>query len=78
VSDLALYHEIHGARRPLVLLHGAMSTIETSFEFVLPEFAKTQLVIAIEQQAHGRAPMILTFLNTEDRKGGDGGQDHRA
>jgi pimeloyl-ACP methyl ester carboxylesterase len=58
VSDLELYHEVHGAGRPLVLLHGAMSTIETSFEFVLPEFAKTRLVIAIEQQAHGRSPDI--------------------
>jgi hypothetical protein len=30
VSELELYHEIHGTGRPLVLLHGAMSTIETS------------------------------------------------
>jgi pimeloyl-ACP methyl ester carboxylesterase len=58
VSDLELYHEVHGAGRPLVLLHGAMSTVETSFEFVLPEFARTRLVIAIEQQAHGRTPDI--------------------
>jgi pimeloyl-ACP methyl ester carboxylesterase len=58
VSDLELYHEVHGAGRPLVLLHGAMSTVETSFEFVLPEFARTRRVIAIEQQAHGRTPDV--------------------
>ena len=35
-----------------------MSTIETSFEAVLPELAKTRLVIAIEQQSHGRTPDV--------------------
>src|SRR5262245_66284944 len=35
-----------------------MSTIETSFDFVLSRFAKTRLVIAVEQQAHGRTPDI--------------------
>ena len=58
MSDLELYHELHGAGRPLVLLHGAMSTIETSFGEVLPAFAETRHVIAIEQQAHGRTPDI--------------------
>jgi pimeloyl-ACP methyl ester carboxylesterase len=53
-----LYYEIHGAGRPLVLLHGAMSTIETSFGAVLPEFAKTRRVVAIEQQGHGRTADI--------------------
>jgi len=31
VNGLEIYYEVHGADRPLVLLHGAMSTIETSF-----------------------------------------------
>jgi hypothetical protein len=42
VNELALYHEVHGTGRPLVLLHGAMSTIETSFGEVLPAFAETR------------------------------------
>jgi pimeloyl-ACP methyl ester carboxylesterase len=50
---VGLYHEIYGAGRPLVLLHAAMSTIETSFGAVLPELAKTRRVVAIEQQGHG-------------------------
>jgi pimeloyl-ACP methyl ester carboxylesterase len=37
-----------------VLLHGGGSTIETSFGRVIPHFAKTRRVIAIERQAHGR------------------------
>jgi pimeloyl-ACP methyl ester carboxylesterase len=30
VNGLKLYYEIHGSGRPLVLLHGGLSTIETS------------------------------------------------
>ena len=65
VSELELYHEVHGAGRPLVLLHGAMSTIETSFEEVLPAFAGTRQVIAIEQKAHGRTPDVDRPLSYE-------------
>lgn len=31
-----LYYEIHGAGRPLILLHGGMTTIDTSFGQILP------------------------------------------
>lgn len=31
VNGLSMYYEIHGAGRPLVLLHGALTTIEGSF-----------------------------------------------
>jgi pimeloyl-ACP methyl ester carboxylesterase len=58
VSDLELYHEVHGSGPPLVLLHGALSTIETSFGTVMPLFAESRQVIAIEQQAHGRTPDV--------------------
>jgi pimeloyl-ACP methyl ester carboxylesterase len=53
VNGLTMYYEVHGAGRPLVLLHGALSVIGTSFGKVLPSLAKTRQVIAIEQQAHG-------------------------
>jgi pimeloyl-ACP methyl ester carboxylesterase/DNA-binding transcriptional ArsR family regulator len=53
VNGLNMYYEIHGTGQPLVLLHGALSAIETSFGKVLPSLAKTRQVIAIEQQAHG-------------------------
>lgn len=58
VNGINLYYEIHGSGTPLVLLHGGGSTISTSFGRILPELAKTQQVIALELQAHGR---------TEDR-----------
>jgi pimeloyl-ACP methyl ester carboxylesterase len=53
VNGLEMYYEIHGAGRPMVLLHGALMTIE-QFQQLLPSLAKTRQVIAIEQQAHGR------------------------
>jgi len=31
VNGLKMYYEIHGSGRPLVLLHGNLSTIGTSF-----------------------------------------------
>ncbi|HEX6482437.1 MAG TPA: alpha/beta hydrolase [Ktedonobacteraceae bacterium] len=53
VHGLAMYYEIHGEGFPLVLLHGGLSTIGTSFGKVLPGLAGGRQVIAIEQQAHG-------------------------
>jgi pimeloyl-ACP methyl ester carboxylesterase len=53
VNGLDMYYEIQGAGRPLVLLHGALMTIEGCGE-LLPSLAKTRQVIAVEQQAHGR------------------------
>jgi pimeloyl-ACP methyl ester carboxylesterase len=57
VNGLDMYYEIHGAGRPLVLLHGALMTIE-GFEQLLPSLAQSRQVIAIEQQAHGRTADI--------------------
>ena len=54
VNGLRVYYEMHGSGEPLVLLHGGGSTIETSFGRVIPLFAKTRRVVAIERQAHGR------------------------
>jgi hypothetical protein len=42
-------HEARGDDRPLVLLHGAMSTIGTSFGKLLPSMALTHRVVTIEQ-----------------------------
>jgi pimeloyl-ACP methyl ester carboxylesterase len=58
VNGLNMYYEIHGTGRPLVLLHGNLSAIDTSFGKLLPALAKTRQVIAIEQQAHGRTADI--------------------
>ena len=53
VNGLEMYYEIDGSGPPLVLLHGALMTIENFAELV-PSLAKTRQVIAVEQQAHGR------------------------
>src|SRR5436190_19292852 len=59
-----MYYEIHGNGRPqvptvpLVLLHGNLSTISTSFGKVLPQLSSTRRIIAVEQQGHGHTADI--------------------
>jgi pimeloyl-ACP methyl ester carboxylesterase len=66
VNGLELYYELHGAGRPLVLIHGGGSTIETSFGRILPLLARTHQVIAVELQAHGHTRDIDRELSFED------------
>jgi pimeloyl-ACP methyl ester carboxylesterase len=54
VNGLRLYYEVHGEGPPLVLLHGAYMTIESTFGKLIPAFAETRQVIAVELQGHGR------------------------
>ncbi|MCB0685571.1 MAG: alpha/beta hydrolase [Saprospiraceae bacterium] len=54
VNGLKMYYEIYGEGKPLVLIHGGGSTIQSSFEKVIPLFAKNRKVVAVELQAHGR------------------------
>src|ERR1700686_2443192 len=53
-----MYYEIYGSGQPLVLLHGNISTIGTSFGKVLPMLASTRRIIAVEQQGHGHTADI--------------------
>jgi pimeloyl-ACP methyl ester carboxylesterase len=69
VNGLKLYFEIHGSGRPLVLLHGGGSTIETTFGRILPDLAKTHRVIAVELQAHGHSKDIDRPLSFEQDAG---------
>ena len=54
VNGLKMYYEIYGQGKPLVLIHGGGSTIQSNFEKVIPLFSKNRKVIAVELQAHGR------------------------
>lgn len=54
VNGLEMYFEIYGKGKPLVLIHGGGSTIQTNFEKAIPLIAKNRKVIAVELQAHGR------------------------
>jgi pimeloyl-ACP methyl ester carboxylesterase len=68
VNGLEMYYEEHGpgAGRPIVLIHGALSAIGTSFGAVLPHLAKTRRVIAVELQAHGHTADVDRQLTVED------------
>ena len=65
VNGLTMYYEIHGEGQPLILLHGALSAIGTSFGKLLPELAKARQVIAVEMQGHGRTADIDRPLRYE-------------
>ena len=71
VNGINMYYEVHGRRDgvPLFLLHGGGSTIDVTFSRVLPVFAGSRRVIAVEEQGHGRttdrdAP--VTFESSAD------------
>ncbi len=65
VNGLNMYYEIHGEGKPLVLIHGGGSTIETSFGRIIPLLAQHRQVIAVELQAHGRTGDRDTALSFE-------------
>ncbi len=54
VNGIKMYYQIYGQGKPLVLIHGGGSTIQTTFGRVIPMLAKHRRVIAVELQAHGR------------------------
>lgn len=69
VNGLTMYYEIYGQGKPLVLIHGGGSTIQSNFEKAIPLFAKNRKVIAVELQAHGRTSdrnADLTFEQDAD------------
>jgi len=65
VNGLKMYYEIYGEGKPLVLIHGGGSTIQTTFGRIIPEFAKHRQVIGVELQAHGRTSDRDTELSFE-------------
>lgn len=52
-----MYYETYGHGRPLLLLHGGLSTIE-GLRFQIPFFSKHFKVILPERPGHGRSPDI--------------------
>lgn len=54
VNGISMYFEIYGTGKPLVLIHGGGSTIETTFGRIIPLLAQHRQIIAMELQAHGR------------------------
>jgi pimeloyl-ACP methyl ester carboxylesterase len=60
VNGLHMYYESHGegGEVPLVVLHGAFSSIHNSFGMVIPELSKLRRVIGFDLQGHGRTADI--------------------
>jgi pimeloyl-ACP methyl ester carboxylesterase len=58
VNGLDLYYELHGEGDPLVLLHGALGTIDSCFAALLPVLAASRTVVAVELQGHGHTPDV--------------------
>ena len=58
VNGIKMYYEVHGAGKPVVLLHGAFNTINTAFGQLIPVLSKNHQVIALELQGHGRTQDI--------------------
>jgi pimeloyl-ACP methyl ester carboxylesterase len=65
MNGLHMYYEIYGKGKPLVLIHGGGSTIESTYGRLLPEFSRKHQVIAVELQAHGHTPDIDRPLSFE-------------
>ena len=68
VNGLQMYYEIHGAGKPLVVLHGSFMTVELMGELV-PALAEERQVIAVEFQGHGHTADIdrpITYEHLAD------------
>lgn len=65
VNGIKMYYEIYGEGKPLVLIHGGGSTIQTSFGRIIPLLAKNRQIIAVELQAHGHTSDRDTPLSFE-------------
>jgi pimeloyl-ACP methyl ester carboxylesterase len=57
VNGINLYYEVHGAGRPLILLHGGLGSGEM-FGPVLPQLAERHQVVVPDLQGHGRTADI--------------------
>jgi pimeloyl-ACP methyl ester carboxylesterase len=69
VNGIKMYYEIYGEGKPLVLIHGGGSTIQTSFGRIIPLLARSRQVIGVELQAHGRTgdrPTPISFEQDAD------------
>lgn len=64
VNGIRLYYEIHGAGRPLILMHGGLGAIEI-FGRNLETLAQGRQVIGVDLQGHGRTADIDRPLRAE-------------
>ncbi len=65
VNGIKMYYEIYGAGKPLVMIHGGGSTIQTSFGRIIPHLSENRQLICVELQAHGRSGDRNTGISFE-------------
>jgi hypothetical protein len=65
VNDLRMYYEVHGAGKPIVLLHGSYMNIPMNWSQFIPLLAKERKVIVTELQGHGRTKDIAREFSYE-------------
>lgn len=66
VNGIHMYYESHGAGDvPLMLLHGAFSSIHNSFGTIIEGLAATRRVIGFDYQGHGRTADIDRPMSIE-------------
>lgn len=65
VNGLKLYYEVHGAGKPIVLLHGSYMNIPMNWSQFIPPLARDRRVIVAEMQGHGRTRDIPRELSYE-------------
>jgi pimeloyl-ACP methyl ester carboxylesterase len=73
VGDLDIYYELHGhaGGNTLVLLNGALDTIESDWSKHLPAFAARYRVLAYDHRGHGRTSASPTPFSGYDLLVGD-------
>ncbi len=61
VNGHDVYYEVHGdletGETPVLLLHGGMQSIASSFGAFIPDLVEDRPVIGVEQQGHGHTPL---------------------
>jgi pimeloyl-ACP methyl ester carboxylesterase len=64
-NGVQYYFEVHGAGKPVLLLHGGLGSIDM-FAPALPELSERRQVIAVDLHGHGRTPLGDRKINPPD------------
>lgn len=63
---LKMDYEIYGQGKPLILIHGGGSTIQSSFEKVIPLFSKSFKFLRCAQARETQSPKKLLYLEKKN------------
>lgn len=66
--ELRMFRRVHagaGSARPLLLVHGGGSTVDTEWASLLPMLAERGPVVAVEEEGHGRTSATARPLTSD-------------